>query len=482
MNNAQNERTVTVIVTVLSFLRKRFSSMGKMGEIKTSRNASQMDTIEMHTQGAAMKRFQRSIIFLTLAAILLAACSSDSTGRAQSNRARELNPTVNEADLQTLVDGNNDFALDLYQTLRSEDGNLILSPFSISLALAMTYTGARSETETQMADVLHFGVQEQTHTAFNALDLALEKKPINLDKDQEPMQLSIANSVWAEQTFTFLPDFLDTLAIHYGAGIHQLDFLNNPEPSRKEINEWVSNETEDKINDLLPEDSITSATKMVLTNAIYFKADWADQFEANDTYESPFYLLDGTEGTANMMSQGMQLRHASSNGYQAVELPYAGNSAVMTIIVPDEGRYEEIESALTPGFLADVLASMQEVWLELRLPKFEFESSFALAKTLEAFGAFLEQCQVIIRLPLLLVDQVTDAAQDQQSRGVFVCHPCQRARFPIAGDCSLRFEVGDLLGRQVAVGGGEDSASGWDVVWGRAASLGRGKRRSIPRC
>lgn len=140
---------------------------------------------------------------------------------------------MSEADLTALVDGNNAFALDLYQSLRSENGNLILSPFSISLALAMAYSGARGETEAQMADVLNFSGQDQTHTAFNALDLALEDNPLTLDKDQEPMQLSIANSVWAEQTFTFLPDFLDTLSVHYGAGIHLLDFINKPEPSRR---------------------------------------------------------------------------------------------------------------------------------------------------------------------------------------------------------------------------------------------------------
>ncbi|HMV30196.1 MAG TPA: serpin family protein, partial [Anaerolineales bacterium] len=170
---------------------------------------------------------KKIMLLFLLFTILLSACSSGSSaGVAESGRAREKNPDVSVADLQTLVDGNNAFALDLYQTLRSENGNLILSPFSISLALAMTYAGARGETETQMADVLHFGSQEQTHPAFNALDLALEENPIVLDKDQEPMQLSIANSVWSEQTFTFLPNFLDTLSVNYGAGIQLMDFIN----------------------------------------------------------------------------------------------------------------------------------------------------------------------------------------------------------------------------------------------------------------
>ncbi|MEY2818910.1 MAG: hypothetical protein RL275_2373, partial [Chloroflexota bacterium] len=201
---------------------------------------------------------KRIIIFSALVSILLSACNGGPAGTAQSTRAREKNPTVSESDLKTLVDGNNAFGLDLYQTLRSQDGNLILSPFSVSLALAMTYAGARGDTETQMADVLNFGLQDQVHNAFNALDLALEETPIVFDKDQEPMQLSIANSVWAEQTFTFLPDFLDTLSVNYGAGIQLMNFINSPDPSRKIINQWVSDETKDKINNLLPENSITS--------------------------------------------------------------------------------------------------------------------------------------------------------------------------------------------------------------------------------
>jgi len=186
-----------------------------------------------------------------------------------------------------LVDGNNRFAVDIYKTLRSQNGNLILSPYSISLALAMTYAGARGETESQIAHTLHFAAQDQLHPAFNSLDLQLEKKPLNIDKNQEPLQLNIANAVWAEQTFSFLPEFLDTLASNYGAGIHISDFVNNFEPARKEINDWVSQQTQDKINNLLPENSVNADTRMVLVNAIYFKADWLDQFDPNNTHDMP---------------------------------------------------------------------------------------------------------------------------------------------------------------------------------------------------
>lgn len=329
---------------------------------------------------------KRIFIFSALVSILLSACNGGPAGTAQSTRAREKNPTVSESDLKTLVDGNNAFGLDLYQTLRSQDGNLILSPFSVSLALAMTYAGARGETETQMADVLNFGPQDQVHNALNALDLALEETPIVLDKDQEPMQLSIANSVWAEQTFTFLPDFLDTLSVNYGAGIQLMDFINSPDPSRKIINQWVSDETKDKINNLLPENSITSDTKMVLVNAIYFKADWLSPFDANDTYDSSFKLLDGSEVTVPMMGQQLYIPYFVGDGYAVAELPYAGESAVMTLLVPDEGRFEEIEAQVDGAMFNEALANLAPADVTLRMPKFEFESPFNLSDALIAMG------------------------------------------------------------------------------------------------
>lgn len=332
-----------------------------------------------------MKMLQRLLSLLVLASVLLSACGSSGTV-TQSTRSRERNPAVEENTVAALVDGNNTFALDLYQSLRSQDENLILSPFSVSLALAMTYAGARGETETQMAETLHFPAQDALHPAFNALDLKLEENDINLDKDQEPMQLNIANAVWVEQTFSFLQEYLDLIAVNYGAGIHQSDFVNNFEPTRKEINDWVSDETEEKINNLLPDGSLNADTRMVLVNAIYFKADWLDQFDANDTYDNEFNLLDGSQVTVPMMGQDMYIPYVSGDGYQAVELPYAGNSAAMDIIVPDAGRFEEIESALTSEVFEDMLASMEQTSLIFRMPKFEFESSFSLSDQLSNLG------------------------------------------------------------------------------------------------
>ncbi|RJP48226.1 MAG: serpin family protein [Anaerolineaceae bacterium] len=333
-----------------------------------------------------MKNIQQLLLSLVIASMLLASCGGAAGQAAQSDVKRERNPNVQQSGLQTLVDGNNSFALDIYQSLHSQDGNLILSPFSISLALAMTYAGARGETESQMAQTLRFPPQNDLHPAFNALDLSLENSKAGADKDQEPLRLNIANAVWAEQTFTFLQEFLDTIALNYGAGVHLSDFINNAEPTRREINNWVSDQTEKKIKDLLPENSINSDTRLVLVNAIYFKADWLDQFDANNTRDAPFTLLNGTQVNVPMMGQNMFIPYFSGNGYQAVELPYAGNTAAMDIIVPDEGRFAEIESALTMNLFSEILAGMNQTSVILRLPKFEFESSFSLADTLPNMG------------------------------------------------------------------------------------------------
>ncbi|KXA98880.1 hypothetical protein AKJ39_00520, partial [candidate division MSBL1 archaeon SCGC-AAA259J03] len=163
-----------------------------------------------------------------------------------SNLDREENPDVSEEDLSELVDGNTKFALDLYQKIRSDNGNLFYSPYSISLALTMTYAGAEGETEQQMADTLNFELpQVSLHEAFNSLDQTLRK-----ESTDDNFTLKIANSFWGQEDFHFEKDYLDTLAVNYGAGIRVLDFMNEPESSRETINQWVENKTEQKIKDL----------------------------------------------------------------------------------------------------------------------------------------------------------------------------------------------------------------------------------------
>ena len=331
----------------------------------------------------------KPISMLAVLSMILSACSPASSGKtAQSNQRREARPSAPQGDIQAVVDGDNAFAFDLYHSLRSQNGNLILSPFSISLALAMPYAGARGETESQMAQTLHFTLpQSQLHPAFNALDLTLEQKPANSNKDQEPMQLSIANAVWAEQTYPFLPDFLDTLSLNYGAGIRLADFINQSEAVRREVNGWVEDQTKNKIKNLVPEGALNPDTRMLLVNAIYFKADWLDQFDANSTGDYPFYLLDGSEIKVPTMNQDFHnVPYSKGDGWQMIELPYAGGTAAMDILVPDAGRFDEIDSSLDFETVSAMLSGLQPTSVALALPKFKFESQFGLADQLSALG------------------------------------------------------------------------------------------------
>ena len=330
--------------------------------------------------------FKISVVSAALSLLLSACGPSPSASIAKSDLQRVTAPDTPPGDIQALVDNNNAFAFDLYRSLQAQDGNLFYSPYSISLALAMTYAGARGATESQMAQTLHFLSQDQLHPAFNALDLQLAERGKAASDNETPLQLNIANAVWAEKTYPFLQSFLDTIALNYGAGIRLADFINQYEAVRKEINTWVSDQTEDKINDLIPEGVLNAETRMALVNAIYFKADWLHPFDADATRDAPFHLLDGSDVTVPMMNHGTFIPYTKGDGWQAIELAYQGETAAMDIIVPDEGRFEEVESSLDYEAASAILSSLQPTSVSLALPKFKFESSFGLADQLKALG------------------------------------------------------------------------------------------------
>ncbi|NQT73880.1 MAG: serpin family protein, partial [Chloroflexi bacterium] len=291
-----------------------------------------------------------------------------------------------ESELEELVSGNNAFAFDLYSEMQSEDGNLFFSPFSISTALAMTYAGAQGETEKQMSDVLHFTLpQQDLHPTLNALDILLTAKD-----DQQPIEgkfvLNIANSLWGQKDYPFVPEFLQIILTNYSAGIEFVDYRNDFETARSAINDWVSEQTEEKIKDLIPEGGIDELTRLVLANAIYFYSDWLYPFEASRTHDRPFNLLSGDQVDVPMMNQLAPFRHSSGEGYQAVELRYVGDTAAMTIIVPDSGNFTSFESGLSIDVLQEILANLQQKDVALTMPKFSYDYSLNLAQTLAEMG------------------------------------------------------------------------------------------------
>ena len=301
--------------------------------------------------------------------------------------ARRQQPSAPEEDVARLSANNNAFAFDLYHALTAgADSNLFYSPYSISSALAMTYAGARGDTEAQMAGPLRFLIpQDSLHPAFNALHHQLTRRP-DTGASRDNFTLNIANAVWGQHDHPFAENFSRTLSDNYGAGIRTADFKADPEASRNTINDWVADSTEGRITGLIPEGIINSLTRMVLTNAIYFKAAWLTQFLPADTRNEPFTLLDGSVIQVSTMSTEEQFAYARGEGYQAVDLPYAGNAATLTILLPDQGRFREFEDGLDQETAARIIQEMEFRQLLLKLPRFRFESRFMLSETLRSMG------------------------------------------------------------------------------------------------
>ena len=336
-----------------------------------------------------MKKVFLCVLAVALLSGLVACAQPTISGEViQSEKQRITSPGVDKAELTTLASGNSAFAFDLYQALKDKDGNLFYSPYSISLALAMIYAGARGETEKQMADTLHFTLpQDRLHLAFNSLDLELSQRGKGAKgKDGEGFRLNIANAIWGQKDYHFLATFLDVLAENYGAGLRVLDFTKEPEKSRIVINDWVREETEGRIKDLLPPGSVDPPTSLVLTNAIYFNAAWQYPFEENATTDGLFHLLQGGEVSVPMMGQEKSLGYAESEGYQVVELPYDGRELSMVILLPQAGNFEAFEKSLNAQQVDAIIKNLGSSQVILTMPRFEFASSFRLGETLAAMG------------------------------------------------------------------------------------------------
>ena len=327
-------------------------------------------------------------------------------------------PNVSDTQLSSLVKGNSAFAFTLYQQLKKDNtGNLFYSPYSISTALGMTYAGAVGDTEKQMGSALHFTLpQGQLHPAFNQLALDLASRGPNAQgTNGKSFALNIANALWGQQDFTIQSAFLKILAQNYGTGMNLLDFKNSPEPSRVTINNWVSDQTNNRIKDLLPQGSITPATRFVLTNAIYFDAAWQNPFAKESTSNGNFNLLNSSTVSVPMMNHEGSYSYVKGSGYQAVELPYSGNEVAMDIIVPDAGQFNTFESGMTADSISGIIGSLKSSFMVLALPKFQFDSSFSLKQALSALGmpvAFTDKADFsgITGQPNLIISDVVHKA------------------------------------------------------------------------
>jgi len=336
-----------------------------------------------------------SLSSVLAAALALAGCSQSTTEAPEapgvliaSDKERIAQPNVSAEDLTALASANTDFGAALYRQVARPGQNLFFSPFSISQGFSMVYPGARGNTEQQMREALRFTLpQERLHPAMNALDLALQR-PVEPQPGQQgtPPELRVVNATWGQQGYDFEPAYLDTLALHYGAGMRAVDFKTEPESIREQINEWVAAMTNERIKGLLPEGTVKSETRLMLVNALYFKGAWASPFNPSATRSASFHLLDGGQSPVSMMERRMVFPYMKGDGFQAIALPYVGNATRMLLIVPDAGRFGEVEARLSASFLESVRQKQQNTDLNLQLPKFQVETAIDLPGVMGALG------------------------------------------------------------------------------------------------
>jgi serpin B len=288
-----------------------------------------------------------------------------------------------ESDMQILVDGNTAFAIDLYQKIRETKGNHFFSPYSISTALAMTYGGARAETETQMATVLHFNLgQKKLHSTFSELQNHFKQT-----QQEGEFRLNIANALWVEKSYELLSEFLELNQKYYEANLFGVNFINDPEGSRFKINDWVEKKTEEKIKDLLGKGIIDTLTRLVLTNTIYFKAEWTRKFDAKKTNEKDFWMTEEAKTKVQMMTQKSFFGYSENNDLQVLEMPYKGSNLSMIVLLPRTiDGLSELESKLSSQSLKEWTSNLSIKHIEVFIPKFTSTRSFNLNSTLLSLG------------------------------------------------------------------------------------------------
>jgi serine protease inhibitor len=287
-----------------------------------------------------------------------------------------------DADQAVVVEGNNAFAVALYHQLSHQAAKLFFSPESISTALAMAYAGARGNTASEMAKALHFTVPPgQLHPAMGALLR-------DLNAAHSDYQLNVANALWAQQGYTFLDQFLTLLKSDYGAGLQQVDFKGAPEAARSTINHWVEQQTQDKIKDLLAPGALRTDTRLVLTNAIYFKGTWQTQFDKAQTRNEDFYLSQTKSAAAPLMHREGSFGYFDGGTFQILEVPYKSNALSLIVLLPKErSGLSGLEDSMTASNMQQWLSQVAPVSkVIVTIPRFKSTQEFELSTALRALG------------------------------------------------------------------------------------------------
>lgn len=277
---------------------------------------------------------------------------------------------------------NNQFAIDFYkQVSKNEKGNIFFSPFSLSTAMGMTYAGSRGVSEEQIGKVFHF---TSNNDKFH-IKLGNTAKLIN--SKATAIQLKIVNTLWAEKTYPFKKSYDNLMKKAYAATVRPMDFINKSEECRLTINDDIYKSTNEKIKDLLPPNLLNSMTRLVLTNAIYFKGDWKTQFKKEKTGESNFYITPQKIVKCKMMGVKSDFNYYEDSRIEAIELPYAGDNFSMVIILPSENQpLDELTSSLSNQYLNDIFNGLYKKEISISIPKFKLSNGYQLKQVLSQMG------------------------------------------------------------------------------------------------
>jgi serine protease inhibitor len=294
-------------------------------------------------------------------------------------------------DANAAATAGNAFSQDLYRRLCGQEGNLFFSPYSLSTAMALTYPGARGTTAAQMAGTLHWLTSDRQKRPWSPAQLAQSLGSLIRDQGQRDgqgkVELAVANALWAQKDVTLLADFLRAVETGYGGGLHRVDFIGDCEAARMTINTWVEDQTRKQIQDLVPRGVLDPATRLVLTNAVYFKGGWAHPFVKERTQTRPFTSTAGKSPEVSLMTQTGRFAYAEANDLQVLEMPYAGEGLSMVILLPRRpDGLARVEKTLTAETIAAWLGDMKSREVRVFVPRFRLSGQFSLAEVLKSMG------------------------------------------------------------------------------------------------
>lgn len=320
---------------------------------------------------------------------------ADAGGEARAMVAADTAPNVSDADYAAFIEHINQFGLDLGQKQAAANkltqDNLIYSPISASYALAMTYAGAHGATADEMKKVLGDGfAQGIFHKGANKLARELASRALSRQDSAgvtHKIELNLADALFVDGTLNLQPSFLELMARDYDSGVHVEDFMHAFEPARMHINDWVADQTHDRIQSLIPQGGIDDSTRIVLVNALYFYGSWQSPFMANRTSDAEFHPLTGNAVQVKTMHDETRMSYASGMDFELVDLPYEGGKLSMTVVLPADGKFENVRAQVSADWLKKAIASLGPRTVNLALPKWKITAgSFSLRQGLEDLG------------------------------------------------------------------------------------------------